>query len=166
MSTLNLFLTGKKVKLSKDIDLKKIINLLKQNEIDTRHIEDKEKLHSLFFSENDTWFLKDDIRSESVYEDSVSEEITLDGFLNLIDFYEENEIIEKDINCSSKSIKKSKYIIFKQGNISKGFKRKHILEFKYIEETKILELIIKNKDGIFSILNFSEKDFQDFLINL
>ena len=59
MST-SLFLLNRKVKLKDNVDFKQIVQKLKDENIDTKHIEDKEDLHSLFFTETDTWFLKKD----------------------------------------------------------------------------------------------------------
>lgn len=168
-SIFGLFLTGKKVKLDSDVDLKKVIQILRDDNIDVKQIQDKEKLHSLFFAEYDTHFLPDSVRSEKFFNEHEFQEITLKDFLHLIDYNKNDKsdkIIKRESNTNivkDKSVKKTKYIVFEQFNTSKGFKSKHILEFSYIKETKILELSIKNREGKYSILNFTEDDFQKFI---
>lgn len=158
MSTLSLFLNNKKVRLNSEIDLTKIINILKINEIDTQHIEDKPKLHSLFFTENDTLFLKEDVRADQSFKESFSEEITLNDFLNLIDYSDKDENIEEQKpNVKQKNLK-SKYLKIQKDNNVIFYRKKKIKSVRFLKEKE--QIIISLKAIDFSIENANEEDYK------
>lgn len=158
MSTLDLFLNNKKVRLNSEVNLKKIIDILKINEIDTRHIEDKHKLHSLFFTEYDTWFLKEDVRADQLFKESFSEEITLNDFLNLIDYSDKDENIkEQNPNVKQKKLK-SKYLKIQKDNNVIFYRKKKIKSVRFLKEKE--QIIISLKAIDFSIENANEEDYK------
>lgn len=159
MST-SLFLLNKKVKLNDNINFKKIIEKLKNEKIDTKHIEDKENLHSLFFSETDTWFLKKDLRAEATFNENLSDEISLQDFLHLIGYNEENNV-EKEILPKFKQ--KSKFVTLISNDIILSLVKKKINYIKYIIDNE--ELIIDYKKTTFKFVISKEK-YDNFIKQL
>lgn len=159
MST-SLFLLNRKVKLKDNVDFKQIVQKLKDENIDTKHIEDKEDLHSLFFTETDTWFLKKDLRAESTFNENPSAEISLQDFLHLIGYNEEkNE--EKEVIGKFKQ--KSKMVTLDLDNIILSLVKKKINYVKYIISSE--ELIIDYYKTTFKF-DISKEKYDNFIKQL
>lgn len=161
-SIFSLFLTGKKVKLNSDVDLKKVIQILKDDNIDIRQIEDKEKLHSLFFAEFDTHFLPDNIKSENVFDEHEFQEITLKEFLHLIDFNVTET--EKDLELADIiKERKSRFASIEVDGILLSLMKKKINSIKYIKETQ--EMCIDYKTTLYKF-DVSFEKYQNFMNQL
>ena len=159
MST-SLFLLNRKVKLKDNVYFKQIVQKLKDENIDTKHIEDKEDLHSLFFTETDTWFLKKDLRAESTFNENPSAEISLQDFLHLIGYNEEkNE--EKEVIGKFKQ--KSKMVTLDLDNIILSLVKKKINYVKYIISSE--ELIIDYYKTTFKF-DISKEKYDNFIKQL
>ena len=159
MST-SLFLLNRKVKLKDNVDFKQIVQKLKDENIDTKHIEDKEDLHSLFFTETDTWFLKKDLRAESTFNENPSAEISLQDFLHLIEYNEEKNV-EKEILPKFKQ--KSKFITLISNDIILSLVKKKINYVKYIISSE--ELIIDYYKTTFKF-DISKEKYDNFIKQL
>lgn len=159
MST-SLFLLNRKVKLKDNVDFKQIVQKLKDENIDTKHIEDKEDLHSLFFTETDTWFLKKDLRAESTFNENPSAEISLQDFLHLIEYNEEKNV-EKEILPKFKQ--KSKFITLISNDIILSLVKKKINYIKYIIDNEVLIIDYKKTTFKFAI---SKEKYDNFIKQL
>ena len=150
LSTTELFLIGKKVKLSEQTNIKEVIKLLKKEDIDTKHIENKEKLHSLFFRENETMFLLDSPKAENVFNDSTLIEILETDFLNLIDYFvEDKENIKKTLKSKFLKIQKDNNIIL--------YRKKKIKSVEFVKDESTI--IISFKNTIFKVENAVKEDY-------
>lgn len=149
MSTKELFLIGKKVKLSKSVNITEVIRLLKEISVHTKYIENKEKLHSLFFLENETMFLLESPKAESEFNDNMLTEISETDFLEWLGYKQEeleDAIKEKPIKRKKK--KKSKFLKIKQDNGKEFcFRKKHITMFYYNEIEQRINITLKNRDS-------------------
>lgn len=159
MST-SLFLLNRKVKLKDNVDFKQIVQKLKDENIDTKHIEDKEDLHSLFFTETDTWFLKKDLRAEATFNENPSAEISLQDFLHLIEYNEEKNV-EKEILPKFKQ--KSKFITLISNDIILSLVKKKINYIKYIIDNEVLIIDYKKTTFKFAI---SKEKYDNFIKQL
>lgn len=159
MST-SLFLLNRKVKLKDNVDFKQIVQKLKDENIDTKHIEDKEDLHSLFFTETDTWFLKKDLRAEATFNENQSAEISLQDFLHLIEYNEEKNV-EKEILPKFKQ--KSKFITLISNDIILSLVKKKINYIKYIIDNEVLIIDYKKTTFKFAI---SKEKYDNFIKQL
>ena len=165
MSTTELFLINKKVKISKDTNLKEIVRLLKEDGIHTAYIENKEEVHSLFFTEYDTMFLLPGAKADAEFDASSLKEISEEAFLNLMCYKVKIETIDEYAECRKlPEYKKPEFFRFIVSDDEEYcFRKKHISLF-YYKNSKI-NILLKNKDSYaFSCTaeNFNRiKEFMD-----
>lgn len=153
MSTMELFLTGKKVKLSKNTNLDEVIKILKLNNIHTKYIENKEKLHSLFFLDSETMFLIETDKADKEFEYNHLKEILEKDFLHLLDYNVENKEGQETI----KKTLKSKFLKIQKDNNIILYRKKNIKSVRFVKDESAI--IILFKSAKVKLENVIEEDY-------
>lgn len=150
-STTEFFLINKKVKISKDTNLKEIVRLLKEDGIHTAYIENKEEVHSLFFTEYDTMFLLPGTKADAEFDASSLKEISEEAFLNLMGYKVKIETIDEYAECRKlpeHKKPKNKFItVLDKTGVEFNIRKKNVDIF-YYKESKI-HFYFKNKEQHF-----------------
>lgn len=137
-------LMGKKVKIDKDYNFNLIIGKLKNNNIHTRYIENKDSVHSLFFLGDETSFLPFKSVSDTEFLESSLKEISFEEFLNILDLPFGGDVCVGNKFIKIKTIEDSTYII----NIDKiDYCKLHHNSLITVVKNRILELNINNNEN-------------------
>lgn len=146
------YLLKTKVKIDKDYDFNLIVEKLKNNNIHTRYIENKDSVHSLFFLGDETSFLPFKSVSDTEFLESSLKEISFEEFLNILDLpFGGNVCVDNIVDniignkfIKIKTIENSTYII----NIDKiDYCKIHYNNLIICINNSILELDINNNEN-------------------
>lgn len=143
-------LLNKKVKLDKNCNLSKIIDKLKELNVHTKFIEDKQELHSLFFGAYDTLFLLNKPIADEEFQKSELEEIGYKEFLEIIQLNHSTlEINIKDLFLEINTEDENLYIN-KNNIIAVNYKDNKI---NILTSHHNIELKDMNNDNYLKIIN-------------
>lgn len=142
------YLLNTKVKIDKDYDFNLIVEKLKNNNIHTRYIENKDSVHSLFFLGDETSFLPFKSVSDTEFLESSLKEISFEEFLNILDLpFGSNVCVDNIVDnkfIKIKTIEDSTYII----NIDKiDYCKLHHNSLITVVNNRILELNVNNNEN-------------------